>query len=188
MGVGRRNGRSHSQFKNIMYRKGVQDKKRAKMFAKLAKEITVAAKMGLPDPEYNPRLRAAIQAARVENMPKDNIERAIKRQHRSGWRKLRGSALRGVRARWHRRHRRDADRQPQPDGRRSAGHFHQEWRQSGETSSVSFMFDRLGLIEYPAEAASADETIEAAIDSRAPTTASRVRKLARPLQRARRAA
>ena len=69
----------HSQFKNIMYRKGAQDKKRAKMFAKLAKEITVAAKMGMADPNFNPRLRAAIQAARAQNMPKDNIERAIKK-------------------------------------------------------------------------------------------------------------
>ena len=67
----------HSKFKNIQYRKGAQDKKRAKMFSKLAKEITVAAKLGLPDPGMNPRLRSAIQAARSANMPKDNIERAI---------------------------------------------------------------------------------------------------------------
>ena len=76
----------HSQFKNIMHRKGAQDKKRAKLFAKLAKEITVAAKQGLPDPEYNPRLRAAIQAARAENM-RDQEEQ------RSGRRELRGSPL-----------------------------------------------------------------------------------------------
>ena len=69
----------HSQFKNIMYRKGAQDKKRAKQFAKLIREITVAARSGLPDPETNPRLRAAIAAARAANMPKDNIERAIRR-------------------------------------------------------------------------------------------------------------
>jgi transcriptional/translational regulatory protein YebC/TACO1 len=69
----------HSQFKNIMHRKGRQDKARAKLFSKLAREITVAAKLGLPDPAMNPRLRAAIQAARAENMPKDNIERAIKK-------------------------------------------------------------------------------------------------------------
>ena len=66
----------HSQFKNIMHRKGAQDKARSKVFAKLAREITVAAKLGLPDPAFNPRLRAAILAARAENMPKDNIERA----------------------------------------------------------------------------------------------------------------
>ena len=67
----------HSQFKNIMYRKGAQDAKKAKMFAKLARDITIAAKSGLPEPDKNPRLRLAIQAARAESMPKDNIERAI---------------------------------------------------------------------------------------------------------------
>ena len=67
----------HSQFKNIMYRKGAQDAKKARVFAKLAREITVAAKSGLPEPDKNPRLRLAIQAARAESMPKDNIERAI---------------------------------------------------------------------------------------------------------------
>src|ERR1700754_4435410 len=69
----------HSQFKNIMHRKGRQDAARSKLFGKLAREITVAAKMGLPDPAMNPRLRAAIIAARAENMPKDNIERAVKK-------------------------------------------------------------------------------------------------------------
>ena len=67
----------HSQFKNIMHRKGKVDAVRSKVFSKLAREITVAAKMGLPDPNMNPRLRAAILAARAENMPKDNIQRAI---------------------------------------------------------------------------------------------------------------
>ena len=67
----------HSQFKNIMYRKGAQDAKKAKVFAKLARDITIAAKSGLPEPDKNPRLRLAIQAARAESMPKDNIERAI---------------------------------------------------------------------------------------------------------------
>jgi transcriptional/translational regulatory protein YebC/TACO1 len=69
----------HSQFKNIMFRKGRQDKERSKLFSKLAREITVAAKQGMPDPVHNPRLRSAILAAREENMPKDNIERAIKK-------------------------------------------------------------------------------------------------------------
>ena len=69
----------HSQFKNIMYRKGAQDAKRAKLFSKLIREVTVAAKTGLPDPDGNPRLRAAVSACRVANMPKDNIERAIKK-------------------------------------------------------------------------------------------------------------
>src|SRR4051812_46621131 len=69
----------HSQFKNIMHRKGARDVKRAKLFTKLAREITVAAKMGLPDPAYNARLRAAIADAKVQSMPRDNIERAIKK-------------------------------------------------------------------------------------------------------------
>ena len=69
----------HSQFKNIMHKKGRADAARAKLFSKLAREITVAAKLGLPDPAMNPRLRAAVLAARAENMPKDNIERAIKK-------------------------------------------------------------------------------------------------------------
>jgi len=67
----------HSKFKNIMHRKGAQDKKRSALFSKLSREITVAAKMGMPDPANNPRLRAAVLAARVEGMPKDNIQRAI---------------------------------------------------------------------------------------------------------------
>ena len=69
----------HSQFKNIMHKKGKQDAVRSKVFSKLAREITVAAKLGMPDPAMNPRLRAAVLAARAENMPKDNIERAIKK-------------------------------------------------------------------------------------------------------------
>ena len=67
----------HSKFKNIMYRKGAQDKKRSALFSKLSREITVAAKMGLPDPEANARLRAAVIAARAQSMPKDNIQRSI---------------------------------------------------------------------------------------------------------------
>ena len=67
----------HSKYKNIMYRKGAQDKKRSTMFSKLAREITVAAKMGLPDPDMNARLRSAILAAKAQSMPKDNIQRAI---------------------------------------------------------------------------------------------------------------
>ena len=69
----------HSQFKNIMHRKGKQDSVRSKMFSKLAREITVAAKTGMPDPNMNPRLRLAIQNAKAQSMPKDNIERAIKK-------------------------------------------------------------------------------------------------------------
>ena len=74
----------HSKFKNIMHRKGAQDKKRAKEFAKLAREITVAAKLGAPDPSMNPRLRTAIAAARSQSMPKDNIERGDEKRRRRG--------------------------------------------------------------------------------------------------------
>ena len=74
----------NSKFKNIQFRKGAQDKKRSKLFSKFAREITAAAKMGLPDPAMNPRLRGAIQAARAQNMPKDNIERAIKKSQEAG--------------------------------------------------------------------------------------------------------
>jgi YebC/PmpR family DNA-binding regulatory protein len=69
----------HSKFKNIMHRKGAQDKKRAGLFSKLSREITVAAKMGMPDPDFNPRLRAAVNAAKAQSVPKDNIQRAIEK-------------------------------------------------------------------------------------------------------------
>ena len=79
----------HSQFKNIMHRKGRQDAAKSKLFGKLAREITVSARMGMPDPAMNPRLRAAVLAARAENMPKDNIDRAIKKSDRRRCRELR---------------------------------------------------------------------------------------------------
>ena len=155
----------HSQFKNIMYRKGAQDKKRAKLFAKLAKEITVAAKMGLPDPEYNPRLRAAIQAARAENMPKDNIERAIKKSSDQGGEnyeevRYEGFGPGGI----------GVIVETLTDNRnRTAGEvraiFTKNGGNLGETGAVSFMFDRLGLVEYPADVATADEMLEAAIEA-----------------------
>ena len=119
----------HSQFKNIMHRKGRQDAAKAKLFSKLAREITVSAKHGTPDPEMNPRLRLAIQAARAENMPKDNIERAIKKALGRRRRDLRGDPLRGLRPGRRRHHRRGADRQPQPHGRRRARRVHQVRRQ-----------------------------------------------------------
>ena len=78
----------HSKFKNIMHRKGAQDAKRSKLFSKLSREITVAAKMGTPDPDMNPRLRLAIQAAKAQSVPKDNIERAIKKAPRRRRRRL----------------------------------------------------------------------------------------------------
>ena len=104
----------HSQFKNIMHRKGKQDAVRAKMFSKLSREITVAAKAGLPDPDANARLRLAIQNARAESMPKDNIERAIKKAIGGDAENYRQCPLRGLWPGRRRRHRRGADRQPQP--------------------------------------------------------------------------
>lgn len=155
----------HSKFKNIMHRKGAQDKKRAKLFSKLAKEVTVAAKMGMPDPEHNPRLRAAIQAARAQSMPKDNIERAIKKSTESGgedYEEIRyegfGPAGVGVIV------------EALTDNRnRTASEvrtiFSKNGGNLGETGSVSFMFDRVGSIEFGADAADADAMLEAAIEA-----------------------
>jgi YebC/PmpR family DNA-binding regulatory protein len=155
----------HSQFKNIMFRKGAQDKKRAKNFSKLAREITVAAKMGLPDPTMNPRLRLAIQAARAQNMPKDNIERAIKKSQESdgeGFEEVRyeGFGPGGI----------GIIVETLTDNRnRTAGEvrsiFAKHGGNLGETGAVSFMFDRCGLIGYPAETASEEEMLEAAIEA-----------------------
>jgi YebC/PmpR family DNA-binding regulatory protein len=155
----------HSQFKNIMYRKGAQDKKRSKIFSKLTKEITVAAKTGLPDPNFNPRLRAAIQAARKENMPKDNIERAIKKSQEAGgddYQEVRyeGFAPGGV----------GVIVETLTDNRnRTASEvrstFSKYGGNLGETGAVSFMFDRVGEIEYPASVATADAMLEAALDA-----------------------
>src|SRR5690606_34884260 len=155
----------HSQFKNIMYRKGAQDKKRAKLFSKLAKEITVAAKQGLADPEYNPRLRAAIQAARAENMPKDNIERAIKKSSDQGGEnydevRYEGFGPGGI----------GVIVETLTDNRnRTASSvrsiFTKHGGNLGETGSVSFMFSRLGRIEYAPDVASADDMLDAAIEA-----------------------
>ncbi|HEX9646874.1 MAG TPA: YebC/PmpR family DNA-binding transcriptional regulator [Alphaproteobacteria bacterium] len=156
----------HSQFKNIMYRKGAQDAKRAKMFAKLARELTVAAKTGLPDPATNPRLRAAIAAARVANMPKDNIERAIKKGAGGGdeasFEEIRyegygpGGVAVIVEALTDNRNRTAA-------AVRSA--FTKHAGSLGESGSVNFMFHRAGTIRYPAGAASADAMFEAAVEA-----------------------
>ena len=155
----------HSKFKNIMHRKGAQDKKRSKMFSKLSKEITVAAKTGMPDPNFNPRLRAAVLAARAQNMPKDNIERAIKKSQEAGgddYQEVRyeGFAPGGV----------GVIVETLTDNRnrtasevRSA--FTKHGGSLGETGAVSFMFDRVGEIEHPASAASADAMLEAALDA-----------------------
>ncbi|HET6376334.1 MAG TPA: YebC/PmpR family DNA-binding transcriptional regulator [Methylocella sp.] len=155
----------HSQFKNIMHKKGKQDAIRSKLFSKLAREITVSAKLGLPDPAMNPRLRAAVLAARAENMPKDNIERAIKKA--SGGEgetydevRYEGYAPGGV----------AIIVEALTDNRnRTAGEVRSYFTKMGgslaETGAVSFLFDHVGVIEYPASAASEDAMLEAAIEA-----------------------
>ncbi|EJW12892.1 hypothetical protein YebC [Rhodovulum sp. PH10] len=162
----------HSQFKNIMHRKGRQDAQKSKLFGKLAREITVAAKLGTPDPAMNPRLRAAIIAARAENMPKDNIERAIKKAagaDTENYEEIRyeGYGPAGV----------AVIVEVLTDNRnRTASDVRSYFTKSGgnlaETGAVSFMFDRLGVIEYPPEIASADAMLEAAIEAGADDVAS----------------
>jgi len=155
----------HSQFKNIMHRKGKQDAVRSKMFAKFAREITVSAKVGLPDPTMNPRLRAAIQAARAENMPKDNIERAIKKAiggDAENYEEIRyeGYAPGGV----------AVIVEALTDNRnRTAPEVRSYFSKSGgalaETGAVSFMFDRIGVIEFDTKVATEDQMMEAAIEA-----------------------
>jgi YebC/PmpR family DNA-binding regulatory protein len=155
----------HSQFKNIMHRKGRQDAIRSKLFGKLAREITVAAKMGLPDPAMNPRLRAAILAARSESMPKDNIERAIKKATGSeaeSYDEIRyeGYGPGGVAV---------IVEVLTDNKNRSAGEVRASFTKAGgnlaETGAVSFLFDHVGVVEFDAKAASADAMLEAAIDA-----------------------
>ena len=156
----------HSQFKNIMYRKGAQDKKRAKVFTKIIRELTTAARSGLPDPAANPRLRAAVLAARQANMPKDTVERAIKRGSGGGadeaYEEVRyegygpGGVAVIVEALTDNRNRTASEV-------RAA--FTKAGGALGETNSVSFMFDRVGEISYPAATASADDMFEAAIEA-----------------------
>jgi YebC/PmpR family DNA-binding regulatory protein len=155
----------HSQYKNIMHRKGRQDAAKSKLFGKLAREITVAAKIGLPDPDMNPRLRAAIIAARAENMPKDNIERAIKKAtggEGESYEQIRyeGYGPGGV----------AVIVEVLTDNRnRTAGEMRSTFTKSGgnlaETGAVSFMFDHVGVVEYDAKAASPEAMFEAALDS-----------------------
>jgi YebC/PmpR family DNA-binding regulatory protein len=154
----------HSQFKNIMHKKGKQDAIRSKLFSKLAREITVAAKLGLPDPAMNARLRAAMLAARAENMPKDNIERAIKKA--SGGE---GETYDEVRYEGYAPGGAAIIVEALTDNRnRTAGEIRSYFTKSGgalaETGAVSFMFDRVGVIEFPAEAASEEAMLEAAIE------------------------
>jgi YebC/PmpR family DNA-binding regulatory protein len=148
-----------------MHRKGKQDAVRSKLFSKLGREITVAAKMGMPDPNMNPRLRAAIIAARAENMPKDNIERAIKKAaggEGDNYDEVRyeGYAPGGV----------AVIIEALTDNRnRTAGEVRSYFTKSGgalaETGAVSFMFDHVGLIEYPKSIGSEDDVMEGAIEA-----------------------
>ncbi len=155
----------HSQFKNIMHKKGKQDAIRSKLFSKLAREITVAAKMGTPDPNMNPRLRMAVLAARAENMPKDNIQRAISKASAADGEsydevRYEGYAPGGV----------AVIVEALTDNRnRTAGEVRSYFTKAGgalaETGAVSFMFDHVGLIVYDKAVASDDAMLEAAIDA-----------------------
>jgi YebC/PmpR family DNA-binding regulatory protein len=156
----------HSQFKNIMHRKGAQDAKRARIFAKLIREITVSAKQGLPDPAMNPRLRAAVLAANKANMTRDTVERAIKKAAGAAGSddymevRYEGYGPNGV----------AVIVEALTDNRnRTAGDVRSAFAKHGgalgETNSVSFMFNRLGVIRYPRGAASADAMLEAAIEA-----------------------
>src|SRR6478735_3071196 len=155
----------HSKFKNIMHRKGAQDKKRSAMFSKLSREITVAAKMGLPDPDMNPRLRAAVLAAKAQSMPKDNIQRAIDKAEKGegdNYEEIRyeGFGPGGV----------SLIVEALSDNRnRTATNvrtiFSKNGGNLGASGSVSHGFDRMGLIEYGSAAGDAEKVLEAAIDA-----------------------
>ncbi|QCI78663.1 YebC/PmpR family DNA-binding transcriptional regulator [Hankyongella ginsenosidimutans] len=155
----------HSQFKNIMHRKGAQDAKRARMFTKLAREITVAAKTGLPDAAHNPRLRAAIAAARAAQMPKDNIERAMKKASgpdTENYEEMRyegfgpGGVAIIVDALTDNRNRTASD---------VRSLFSKYGGNMGTSGSVAHQFDRVGLIVYSAKAGAPDTVFEAALDA-----------------------
>ena len=155
----------HSKFKNIMHRKGAQDKKRAAAFSKLSREITVAAKMGIPDPAMNARLRAAVVTARAGGMPKDNIDRAIKKAEGSdseNYEEVRyeGFGPGGV----------SLIVETLTDNRnRTATNvrtgFSKNGGNLGASGGVSHGFERLGLISYPAKAGDADKVFEAALEA-----------------------
>ena len=155
----------HSQFKNIMHRKGAADARRSKLFSKLAREITVAAKLGAPDPNMNSRLRLAILNARAENMPKDNIDRAIKKASGGEGENFEQVRYEGygpggvaviVEALTDNRNRTAAA---------VRSYLSKAGGALGESGSVSFMFDRVGQIVYKPEAGTADQVIEAAINA-----------------------
>lgn len=156
----------HSQFKNIMHRKGAQDARRGRQFAKIIREITVSARQGLPDPASNPRLRAAVASAREANMPKDTVERAIRKAGGGAGGedyvevRYEGYGPAGV----------AVIIEALTDNRnRTAGEvraaFSKHGGALGESNSVSFLFNRVGVIRYPESAASADAMLEAAIEA-----------------------
>jgi len=155
----------HSKYKNIMHRKGAQDKKRSTMFSKLAREITVAAKMGLPDPEMNARLRAAVLAAKAQSMPKDNIQRSIDKAsagEAENYEEIRyegfgpGGVALIVEALSDNRNRTATNV-------RTA--FSKNGGNLGASGSVSHGFERMGLIDYPATAGDAEKVLDAAIEA-----------------------
>jgi len=155
----------HSKFKNIMHRKGAQDKKRSGMFSKLSREITVAAKMGLPDPDMNPRLRAAVNAAKAQSMPKDNIQRAIDKATKGdteNYEEIRyegfgpGGVSLIIEALSDNRNRTATNVRTAVS--KNGGNL-------GASGSVSHAFDRVGLITYPASAGDAEKVFEAALEA-----------------------
>ncbi len=155
----------HSQFKNIMHRKGRVDAIRSKLFSKLAREITVAAKLGMPDPAHNPRLRAAIIAAKAQSMPKDNIQRAIDKATGAGSENIEEVRYEGygpggvaliVEAQTDNRNRTGGD---------VRSLFSKFGGALGEPNSVAFNFNRVGVIAYPKSKGSDDAMLEAAIEA-----------------------
>ncbi len=155
----------HSKYKNIMYRKGAQDKKRSASFSKLSREITVAAKSGLPDPDSNARLRAAINAAKAASMPKDNIQRSIDKASRAdaeNYEEIRyegfgpGGVSLIIEALTDNRNRTATNVRTAVS--KNGGNL-------GSAGSVSHGFDRVGLINYPASAGGAETVFEAALEA-----------------------
>ena len=162
----------HSQYKNIMFRKGRQDKERSKLFSKLAREITVAARQGIPDPAHNPRLRAAIAAAKTQSMPKDNIQRAIDKATGAGAENIEEIRYEGygpggvaliVEAQTDNRNRTGGD---------VRSLFSKHGGALGEPNSVTFLFNRVGVISYPKSKGSDDAMLEVAIEAGADECAS----------------
>ena len=156
----------HSQFKNIMHRKGAQDIKRGRIFAKIIREITVSARLGLPDPAFNPRLRSAMIAGRQQNMPKDTIDRAIKKATGAGGEtdyvemRYEGYGPAGVAV---------IVESLTDNKNRTASDVRTAFAKAGgalgETNSVAFMFSRLGVVRYAPKIADEDTMLEAAIEA-----------------------